>query len=404
MVQEKLVSSEKTKNDENVYRDEISRKLKHDEWKEYLLNEIATINPKTGEIPEKFCYIDLESVHSGILKNKNIISSNEAPSRAQRVLRPNDILYQTVRPYQKNNLFFNFEDMEYVASTGYAQIRTNELCTAEFLYYLLHTEKFVNTVLARCTGTSYPAINSNDLKKIKVKIPNLTIQNQIAKILIVIDKKIELLEKKLVLYQKHNNFIKNHYFDNLQGEKVLKFKEIIKKGKAGGTPKSTIKEYYDGPIPFLSINDMTSQGKFITETEKSITKKGLDNSSAWIVPKNSLLYSIYASIGFVSINKIDLSTSQAIYGIILKETVNQDFIYHYLKNFRRFIHKYIETGTQGNLNSKIVQNIEIKLPSLEEQIYYSNLFNKLDNKIGVAEKEIDKIKEFKKGLLQRMFI
>lgn len=149
---------------------------------------------------------------------------------------------------------------------------------------------------------------------------------------------------------------------------------------------------------------MTSQGKFITETEKSITKKGLDNSSAWIVPKNSLLYSIYASIGFVSINKIDLSTSQAIYGIILKETVNQDFIYHYLKNFRRFIHKYIETGTQGNLNSKIVQNIEIKLPSLEEQIYYSNLFNKLDNKIGVAEKEIDKIKEFKKGLLQRMFI
>ena len=404
MVQEKLVSSEKTKNDENVYRDEISRKLKHDEWKEYLLNEIATINPKTGEIPEKFCYIDLESVHSGILKNKNIISSNEAPSRAQRVLRPNDILYQTVRPYQKNNLFFNFEDMEYVASTGYAQIRTNELCTAEFLYYLLHTEKFVNTVLARCTGTSYPAINSNDLKKIKVKIPNLTIQNQIAKILIVIDKKIELLENKLVLYQKHNNFIKNHYFDNLQGEKVLKFKEIIKKGKAGGTPKSTIKEYYDGPIPFLSINDMTSQGKFITETEKSITKKGLDNSSAWIVPKNSLLYSIYASIGFVSINKIDLSTSQAIYGIILKETVNQDFIYHYLKNFRRFIHKYIETGTQGNLNSKIVQNIEIKLPSLEEQIYYSNLFNKLDNKIGVAEKEIDKIKEFKKGLLQRMFI
>ena len=149
---------------------------------------------------------------------------------------------------------------------------------------------------------------------------------------------------------------------------------------------------------------MTSQGKFITETEKSITKKGLDNSSAWIVPKNSLLYSIYASIGFVSINKIDLSTSQAIYGVKLKETVNQDFIYHYLKNFRRFIHKYIETGTQGNLNAKIVQNIDIKLPSLEEQIYYSDLFNILDYKIEVAKKEINKIKEFKKGLLQQMFI
>ena len=214
----------------------------------------------------------------------------------------------------------------------------------------------------------------------------------------------KLLEKKLVLYQKHEKFIKNDYFDNLQTENIIKFKEIIKKGKAGGTPKSTNKEYYGGEIPFLSINDMTSQGKYITKTEKSITEKGLDNSSAWIVPKNSLLYSIYASIGFVSINKIDLTTSQAIYGIILKENVNQDFVYHYLKDFKRYIHKYIETGTQGNLNSKIVQNIEIKLPFSEEQNYYSNLFNILDYKIEVAETEIHKLKIFKKGLLQKMFV
>lgn len=116
------------------------------------------------------------------------------------------------------------------------------------------------------------------------------------------------------------------------------------------------------------------------------------------------MYSIYASIGFVSINKIDLTTSQAIYGIILKENVNQDFVYHYLKDFKRYIHKYIETGTQGNLNSKIVQNIEIKLPFSEEQNYYSNLFNILDYKIEVAETEIHKLKIFKKGLLQKMFV
>ena len=78
----------------------------------------------------------------------------------------------------------------------------------------------------------------------------------------------KLLEKKLVLYQKHEKFIKNDYFDNLQTENIIKFKEIIKKGKAGGTPKSTNKEYYGGEIPFLSINDMTSQGKYITKTEK----------------------------------------------------------------------------------------------------------------------------------------
>ena len=134
------------------------------------------------------------------------------------------------------------------------------------------------------------------------------------------------LEKKLVLYQKHEKYIKNNYFDNLNTENVIKFKDMIKKGKAGGTPKSTNKEYYDGEIPFLSINDMIKQGKYITNTEKSITKAGLENSIAWIVLKESLLYSIYASVGFVSINKIELTTSQAIYGIVLKENVNQDFI------------------------------------------------------------------------------
>lgn len=149
---------------------------------------------------------------------------------------------------------------------------------------------------------------------------------------------------------------------------------------------------------------MTKQGKYINSTEKTITKEGLNNSSAWIVPKNSLLYSMYASIGLVSINKIDLATSQAIYSIILKDNVNQDYIYHYLKNYKRFIYKYIETGTQGNLNSKIIKNIKIKLPNLEDQKYYSNLFNIIDYRMDMLNNKIKKYKNFKKYLLQNMFI
>lgn len=254
-------------------------------------------------------------------------------------------------------------------------------------------------------GTKQQNFNIELLKKLSITLPsNLEEQEKIANFLSLIDKKIEFLEKTLVLYQKYGKSIKNNYFDNLETDTCTKFKEIIKKGKAGGTPKSTNKEFYGGKIPFLSINDMTKQGKYIKNTEKSITEKGLDNSSAWIVPKGSLLYSIYASIGFVSINTIDLSTSQAIYGIILKENINQDFIYHYLQDFKRHIHKYIETGTQGNLNSKIVQNLEIKLPSLKEQNYYSIFFNNLDYKTEVIQKSIDELREYKKGLLQKMFI
>jgi len=104
-------------------------------------------------------------------------------------LKKNDILYQTVRPYQKNNYFFNL-DGEYVASTGYAQIRTDNI--SKYLYQYLHTEIFVGKVMARCIGTSYPAINSNDLSSIIVQLPSLPEQQKIANILSSLDNKIGL--------------------------------------------------------------------------------------------------------------------------------------------------------------------------------------------------------------------
>ncbi len=147
------------------------------DWEEKTLNEISSINPKSEKLPAEFVYIDLESVESGVLKKQALITKDEAPSRAQRILKNNDILYQMVRPYQRNNFFFNNTNSEiYVASTGYAQIRSKQ--DPEFIYHSLHTDDFVNKVLARCTGTSYPAINSNDLGKIKLNVPSILEQEK----------------------------------------------------------------------------------------------------------------------------------------------------------------------------------------------------------------------------------
>lgn len=186
--------------------------------------------------------------------------------------------------------------------------------------------------------------------------------------------------------------------------KRMKLAEIIKKGKAGGTPKSSIKEFYDGDIPFLSINDMTNEGKYITFTEKNISKLGLENSSAWLVPKKSLLYSMYASVGFVSINNIPLTTSQAIFNIIFKNDVDLEFMYYYLTFYRRNIFKYIETGTQQNLNAKIIRSFNVRIPSLDEQKKISNFLSLIDKYIYINEHSLNQLKKYKEGLFQRMFI
>ncbi|PHS37217.1 MAG: hypothetical protein COB07_11025 [Sulfurovum sp.] len=104
-------------------------------WDEVRLGDISKINPKNNNLPESFVYIDLESVKNGTLLKESIINSDNAPSRAQRLLKKDDILYQTVRPYQKNNFFFKLTG-NYVASTGYAQIRALE--SSEYLYHYLH--------------------------------------------------------------------------------------------------------------------------------------------------------------------------------------------------------------------------------------------------------------------------
>jgi restriction endonuclease S subunit len=164
------------------------------EWEEKELNKVAEINPQTGKLPESFVYIDLESVERGALKKENKILLKNAPSRAQRLLNKYDILFQTVRPYQKNNLLFNKEG-NYVASTGYAQIRNIE--SANYIFQLLHTNKFVNKVLARCIGTSYPAINSKDLGWIKISIPQKKEQQKIAEFLASIDNLIESKQQQI---------------------------------------------------------------------------------------------------------------------------------------------------------------------------------------------------------------
>ena len=139
-----------------------------DEWEQRKLGKLAIFNPK-AELPEIFEYVDLESVVGTEMISHRTESKITAPSRAQRLARTGDLFYQTVRPYQKNNYLFEKPDKHYVFSTGYAQMRP--LVDGQFLLSLVQNENFVKMVLDNCTGTSYPAINSNDLADIEVLSP-----------------------------------------------------------------------------------------------------------------------------------------------------------------------------------------------------------------------------------------
>ena len=165
-------------------------------WEQRKLGELALFNPK-DELPQTFEYVDLESVVGTEMLSHRTEVKSSAPSRAQRLAHTGDLFYQTVRPYQKNNYLFEKPDNNYVFSTGYAQMRP--YVDGYFLLSLVQSERFVKVVLDNCTGTSYPAINANDLAEIEVAAPSDESEAQkIGTIFRSIDNLITLHQRKCV--------------------------------------------------------------------------------------------------------------------------------------------------------------------------------------------------------------
>ena len=168
-----------------------------DPWEQRKLGELCELNP-TAVLPDSFEYVDLESVAGTDMISHRREEKLTAPSRAQRLASFGDIFYQTVRPYQKNNYFYELPDEDYVFSTGYAQLRP--LCDGRFLFSSLQRDQFVSCVLEHCTGTSYPAINANDLAALFLAVPiDAEEQRLIGSILKPIDSLITLHQRKLEL-------------------------------------------------------------------------------------------------------------------------------------------------------------------------------------------------------------
>jgi type I restriction enzyme S subunit len=183
-----------------------------------------------------------------------------------------------------------------------------------------------------------------------------------------------------------------------------KLEEICEKIKAGGTPSRKTSRYWNGEIPFVKIEDLTSAKLYLENTQEKITQEGLENSNAWILPPNSVLFSIYGSIGEVAINKIPVATNQAILGLIpKKEIVDSKFLAYSLKKYGKYLVPYNIQSTQKNLTLEVVKNFKIPLPPLPIQQKIVKVLDTIQEAIDIYDKIIEKTKELKKSLMAELF-
>lgn len=192
----------------------------------------------------------------------------------------------------------------------------------------------------------------------------------------------------------------------MKWEKV-KLGDICKYVTSGGTPKSSIKEYYEPKqIPWLKTKEVNYCR--IYETESYISKDGLDNSSAKMIPQNSVIVAMYGqgdTAGRVAINKIPLTTNQACCNLIIDETkACYEFVYYQLVTLYEKMVSLKNGGAQPNLNAAIIKSMEIKLPPLKTQRYIADILSSYDNLIENNQKQIKLLEEAAQRLYKEWFV
>lgn len=298
---------------------------------------------------------------------------------------------------------------------GVAALRSNS--SQEFLYQaLLNKEDSWKSVVQ---GGTFEAVTSQEVKSFPIPLPpTLPEQTRIAAALSSLDAVIAAHQSKQDALREHKRGLMAGLFP-AEGERVprLRFPEFEGAGEweekklgeiammsSGGTPSSSVAEYYGGEIPWVSISDMTKSGKYLDNTERSLTPLGLKNSAAKVFPEETILFAMYASIGKCNIAALPVSTSQAILGIIPIDDMSVEYIYYFLAGNEDKYADMGQHGTQKNLNAGMVKALPIPLPpSLPEQTRIAACLSSLDSLIAAQGDHIAALQTFKRGLMQGLF-
>lgn len=173
--------------------------------------------------------------------------------------------------------------------------------------------------------------------------------------------------------------------------------------QSGGTPARSIAKYWNGGmIPWVKISDIKS--KYTNETEEKITEIGLENSSAKIFHKGTILYTIFATLGETTILNIDAATNQAIAGISLKnDNILLEYLYYYLIAQKEYVQRIGRGVAQNNINMKILRDFDVPVPPRNEQFRIIDKLNRVDNLIHLRSQQIAKLDELVKARFVEMF-
>ncbi|MDR2265975.1 MAG: restriction endonuclease subunit S [Christensenellaceae bacterium] len=365
-----------------------------DNWRQYKLSEIATLNPKSS-LPDSFEYIDLASVTGTTMLSHRTESKSSAPSRAKRLACRGDIFYQTVAPYQKNTYIYDLPYDNYVFSTGYTQMRP--FVDNYFLFSLLQSDQFVNVVVDKCSGTCYPAINALDLHDIEVRVPaDLSEQFKIGCFFKELDIRIACQRENLEKLKKLEKAYSADMFPS-DGEsnperrfpgfsdtwKQCILKDVIDdeiKGKAHAEMSGTKSTY---------LETCYLNGGNISYVDSPVDVECDDVLILWDGAQAGTVYHGFeGALG---------STLKA-----YKPKESGRFLYQFLKHKQQMIFNSYRIPNIPHVEKSFAMEFKVNIPCLEEQLKIGAFSQSLESLINFQQYKLEKLYNLKRAYLNEM--
>lgn len=398
----------------------------HGEWEEKKLKEISSLLKDGSHGTHKefsdsqYLLLSAKNVKNGKINtysnDRRISKEDYAKIYKNYELKNGDIVLTIVGTIGRTAIVDDLKNIAFQRSVAF--FRFDDYCS-NYMFHVFNTKMFQNELDRRKVISAQPGIYLGDLGKIRFTLPQKQEQEKIASFLTSVDTKIEQLSKKESFLQEYKKGVMQKIFNQEirfkddDGSEFCEWEEtIIGKNisNIGGTPLEKFVSKYSA-YKFISIGNYSVNGKYIDNGQRielnEKTKTKLLNQNDLVMVLNDKTSSgdiIGSSILIDEDNKYIYN--QRSERITCKDNVLPLYLWHYFnsKQFRKKVFSLAQGGTQIYINFSSIKSILIKLPSIEEQNKIANFLSSIDIKIEQAQKQLEKTKEFKKALLQHMFI
>ena len=347
--------------------------------------------------------------NDGVINYNNVVT-RDIPKKdlSQKYLQPGDIIIEKSGGSDKQPVgrvvYYDGEPNKFLFNnfTGVLRVRDRDAWHPRYVFYALYGN-YANG------GTRRYENKTTGLHNLKTDqyVQDFAIQEQTLEyqqqVVLKLDKVTELISLRKEQLAKLDQLVKSRFielFDNKYS--TVKIGDVFKT-TSGGTPSKAHPEYYEGgTIPWLSSGEVNAG--IISSVKNHITKAGVDNSSAKMIPENSVVIAMYgATAGQVGLLRVATTTNQAVCSVLPNDSYVPEYLYYAIKSKKDWMISQCAGGAQPNISQGIIRQMEIIDAPRELQQQFSTFVEHTDKLKLAIQQSLDKLETLKKSLMQEYF-